>query len=235
MTQYNSNVYDNNTISFREFLNKVFSTMAIGLLISGVVAWFGSSFYLSIVMKFPAILIISVIAELVVGLYFSARLFKMEKATAWTCYIIYSILTGLSLSLIIRTYTTGTVVFAFISTVILFVCMSVIGHTTKIDLTRFGSLIMVGLVAIMITSLLNLLLFKSEMLNYTMTVVGVLIFLLLIAYDMQKLKTFYERGSFDVGFQEKMMLLGAFSLYLDFINLFLRLLQIFGRRSNNRD
>lgn len=235
MTQFNSNVYDSNSMSFRTFLSKVFSTMTIGLLISGIVAWLGSKFYITLMMRFPALLIAAIIAELVVGIYFSTRLFKMEKSTAWACYIIYSVLTGLSLSLVISTYTTGTVIFAFISTVILFACMSIIGHTTKIDLTRFGSIFMVGLISIIITGLLNALFFKSEMLNYTMAVVGVLIFLGLIAYDMQKLRSFYERGSYDVDFQEKMMLFGAFSLYLDFINLFLRLLQIFGRRSNNRN
>lgn len=235
MTQFNTNVYDNNVMSFRTFLSKVFSTMAIGLAISGVVAWLGSTFYLQLVMRFPLIVFIALIGELVVGIYFSARLMKMNKSTAWICYALYSALTGLSLALIIQSYTTGTVIFAFVSTVILFVCMAIIGHTTRIDLSKFSSVFMVGLISIIITSLLNAIFFKSEMLNYVMSVVGVLIFLGLIAYDMQKLRAFYDRGSYDVDFQEKMMLFGAFSLYLDFINLFLRLLQIFGRRSNNRN
>lgn len=238
MTQFNSNVYNNNIVTFKTFLSRVFSTMAIGLFISGVVAFLVSVNFYSIVLAigyetFSTLLLVAIIAELVVGILFSTRLMKMSKTSAWLCYIIYSILTGLSLALVIQSYTTGTVVFAFVSTVILFVCMSIIGHTTNIDLTRFSSIFRVGLIAIIISSLLNALLFKSVMINYIMSVVGVLIFLGLIAYDMQKLRALYSQGTMDVGFQDKMMLFGAFSLYLDFINLFLRLLQIFGRRSNS--
>lgn len=240
MTQFNSNIYDNNVVSFRTFLSKVFSTMAVGLLISGVVAFLVATNYYQIVTAvgintFGTVLLIAIFAELGVGIYFSARLMKMSKTSAWICYVVYSALTGLSLALVVQSYTTGTVLFAFVSTVILFACMAVIGHTTNVDLTRFGSMFMVGLIAIIITSLLNALIFKSEMINYIMAVVGVVIFLGLIAYDMQKLRALYQRGSMDFEFQEKMMLFGAFSLYLDFINLFLRLLQIFGRRSNSRN
>lgn len=240
MTQYNSNVYDNNYVSFRTFLSKVFSTMAIGLAISGIVALLVGINYYNIISivgvnSFGIFMLIVIFAELGVGIYFSAGLMNMSKKTAWICYIAYSVLTGLSLALVIQSYTTGTVLFAFISTVILFACMAIIGHTTRIDLTRFSTIFMTGLIAIIITSLLNMLIFKSEMINYVMAVVGVIIFLGLIAYDMQKLRAYYQRGTMDVDFQEKMMLLGAFSLYLDFINLFLRLLQIFGRRNNSRN
>lgn len=239
MTQFNSNTYNSNAISFRTFLEKVFSTMAIGLLISGAVAFLVGYNYMSIVYaigieKFSLLMIVAIIAELVVGVLFSARLMKMSRGAAWGCYIAYSALTGLSLALIIQNYTTGSVVFAFAATIILFACMAIIGHTTKVDLTSFSTLLMVGLLAIIITSLLNALIFKSEMINYIITVVGVIIFLALIAYDIQKLRMFYERGSMDAEFSEKMMIFGAFTLYLDFINLFIRILQIFGRGSNNR-
>lgn len=240
MTQYNPNVtYEDRFVSFRTFITKVFSTMAIGLLISGVVAFIVSISLYSIIMAlgnaFFILMMIAIVAELAVGIGFSAGLMKMSKKTAWICYIAYSALTGLSLALVVSTYTPGTVLFAFVSTVILFACMAIIGHTTNIDLTRFGSVFMVGLISIIITSLLNMLFFHSEMLNYIMAIVGVLVFLGLIAYDMQKLRAFYERGTMDADFQEKMMVYGAFTLYLDFINLFLRLLQIFGRRSSSRN
>lgn len=239
MTQFNSNVYDNNVGTFREFLNKVFSIMALGLAISGIVAFvvsvnfynivylFGNSFYI--------FMLVCLFAELGVGIYFSARLMKMSKTTAWVCYIVYSALTGLSLAIIIEGYTASSVLFAFVATVILFVCMAVIGHTTKVDLSRFSSIFMVGLIAIIITSLLNMLFFHSATINYVMTFVGVLVFLGLIAYDMQKLREIYYQGGIDTEIHEKMMLYGAFSLYLDFINLFIRLLQIFGRRSNSKN
>lgn len=238
MTQYNPNATFESGISFRSFLSKVFSTLAIGLAISGVVAFLVASNFETILYalgsSFTIIMLVAIIAELVVGIMFTARLMKMSKGEAWTCYIIYSILTGLSLALIIQGYTSGSVVFAFIATVILFACMAIIGHTTRIDLTRFTSMFMVGLVAILITSLLNALLFKSVMVNYVITIVGVIVFLGLIAYDMQKLRQLYESGYMNQEFEEKMKIYGAFTLYLDFINLFIRLLQIFGRGNSSK-
>lgn len=241
MNQFDqNNVFNRSSVTFNTFLSNVFSKLAIGLLVSGVIAALVSINYYNIIAlvgagSFAIFMIIALVAELVVGISFSARLMKMSKSAAWGCYIAYSALTGLSLALIIQNYTTGSVVFAFGATVIMFTCMAIIGHNSNVDLTRFGTIAMVGLVAIIITSLLNALLFKSLMVNYLISVVGVLIFLGLIAYDMQKLKQFYERGSYDLEFQEKMMIYGAFTLYLDFINLFIRILQIFGKGRSNKN
>lgn len=238
MTQFNPNVYGGNSITFKSFLSNVFSKLSIGLGISGLVAFLvGANFY-SIaefvgVERFYIFIIVALIAELVVGITFSARLMKMSKGAAWGCYIAYSALTGLSLALIVQGYTTGSVVFAFVATVILFACMAIIGHNSKADLTSIGSMSLSGLIAIIITSLLNALFFKSAMINYIITFVGVIIFLALIAYDMQKLRRLYDRGMMDGEFGEKMMIYGAFTLYLDFINLFIRILQIFGRSSGS--
>lgn len=238
MTQFNPNVYGGHSITFKSFLSNVFSKLAIGLGISGLVAFLvGANFYTIVefvgVDKFYIFILVALVAELVVGISFSARLMKMSKNAAWGCYIAYSALTGLSLALIVQGYTAGSVVFAFVATVILFACMAIIGHNSKVDLTSFGTIAFSGLIAIIITSLLNAIFFKSAMVNYIITVVGVIIFLGLIAYDMQKLRQLYDRGLMDGEFGEKMMIYGAFTLYLDFINLFIRLLQIFGRSSGS--
>ena len=238
MTQFNPNVYGGHSITFKSFLSNVFSKLAIGLGISGLVAFLvGANFYTIVefvgVDKFYIFILVALVAELVVGISFSARLMKMSKNAAWGSYIAYSALTGLSLALIVQGYTAGSVVFAFVATVILFACMAIIGHNSKVDLTSFGTIAFSGLIAIIITSLLNAIFFKSAMVNYIITVVGVIIFLGLIAYDMQKLRQLYDRGMMDGDFGEKMMIYGAFTLYLDFINLFIRLLQIFGRSSGS--
>lgn len=240
MSQFNqNNVFNNRSITFNGFLSNVFSKLAIGLGLSGVIAALVSINLDRIINfvgagSFGIFMIVALIAELVVGVSFSARLMKMKRQEAWGCYIAYSCLTGLSLALIIQNYTTGSVVFAFIATVIMFGCMAIIGHNSKVDLTSFGTIAMTGLVSIIITSILNALIFKSAMINYIISVVGVLIFLGLVAYDMQKLRQIYERASFDYEFEEKMMIYGAFTLYLDFINLFIRILEIFGRGRSNK-
>lgn len=153
----------------------------------------------------------------------------MSLSAAWTCYIMYSALLGISLSSIFWTYDLGSIVWAFGTTAILFGCMSFIGHTTKMDLSKFSTIFMAGLLAIIISSLLNMFI-RSATLDRMTTILGVVIFLGLIAYDMQMLRRYYELGNRDFSMQNKVMIYGAFQLYLDFVNLFLRILQYFGRR-----
>ena len=226
MSQFNSNVYDNNVVSFRTFLNRVFQTMAIGLAISGIVAFLVSINFYNIVYalgnSFYIFMLICIFGELGVGIYFSARLMKMSKSTAWICYVIYSTLTGLSLAIIVQGYTTGSVLFAFISTVILFACMAIIGQTTNVDLTKFSSLFMIGLVGFVIVTVLNNWIFRSTVMDLLLCYVGVILFLGLIAYDIQKLHQFYSLGFSDPELMEKITIYGAFELYLDFLNLFMR-------------
>ena len=239
MTQFNQDMSNiGNTISFKTYLEKVFTISALGVFISGIVAFVASMniYNIYVALGSGAILftLIIFIGEIGIAIYMSTALRKMSKSTAWICYIIYSVLTGLSLSMLFAIYEVGSIVFAFVSTTILFASMAIIGHTTHVDITRFGSMFKVGLLAIIITSILNLLLFRSSMINYIMAVVGVIIFLGIIAYDVQKLQRYYSEGSYDKEFGEKIMIMGAFELYLDFINLFIRILQIFGNRKSNR-
>ena len=219
MTQYNPNVTYNqgNAISFRSYLSKVFGITALGILISSIISVVVSMNIYSIAAalgsSFGTVSLVLIVAELAVALIFSFGLRKMSKAGAWVCYIAYCVLTGLTLSTVLAIYEVGSVVFAFVATTILFGCMAFIGHTTRMDLTRFGTILTAGLVAIIITSLLNALFFKSSTINYIMIVVGVIVFLGIIAYDVQKLQRYYNEGSIDPEFGEKMMIMGAFQAW----------------------
>lgn len=236
MNDYNTNVFINERDGFKSFLTKVFGIMAVGLLVSIIVVLLmdnGLAFLLAYFMGntgFTVFVFVSLILELIVAIVFRRKLFTMSKGKAWFCYILYSVLTGLSLSIVVLQYTFSSVAFAFGAALVLFVCMAIIGKTTNIDLSRFGSLLGVGLISMLIISLLNLFLFKSARINYILAVVGVVLFLIIIAYDMQNLKAIYQRGQASIELNEKLAIYGAFQLYLDFINLFLRILEIFGKR-----
>lgn len=226
MNEYGS-TYESSYITFNEYLTKVFSTMVVGLLISTLSAFFGQG--LLFTSYGYTLMMASTFACLGIAFFFSFRIRQMSVSAAWTCYIMYSLLLGLSLSSIFLVYDLGSIVWAFGATTILFGCMAIIGHTTKMDLSRFSTILLAGLIAIIISSLLNIFI-KSAALNRTTLILGVVIFLGLIAYDMQMLRRYYEEGYTNPSMQSKIMIYGAFQLYLDFVNLFLRILQFFGKR-----
>lgn len=225
-----------NKISYKDYISKAISTLGIGLCISAVIAFILEKInFLNIIFSFGGASIIfvlgSAILEIVVAFYFSSRLYQMSKSTAWVCYILYCVLTGISLSTLISFYSDASVAFAFLSTAILFICMAIIGNTTKFDLTRISNLLFVGLLAIIIISLINLFL-RLPFIDISISYISVIIFLFMVAYDTQKLKSLYN-ASIDNDMNEKLMIMAAFQLYLDFINLFIRILQIFGKRDRD--
>lgn len=229
----NKVIYDNSGInlSFKSYVSKVFGFVALGLLISGVISYFtATNFQVLAFILGPLGTIILVIAELGIAIFFSARLMSMNKRTAYICYFLYSILTGLSLSFIFAAYDIKSITFAFVSTTVLFICMAILGHNTNLDLTKASSYLFGGLISIIISTLLNVLIFKSSTFDLIISYVAVIIFLVLIAYHMQKLRNLYNAGLNDGELYEKLLILGSFQLYLDFINLFLQILSIFSRR-----
>ncbi len=232
MTRFDENVSDSlNITTFRDFLNKTYLVLCLGLILSAAFAYLGSVLILVLPATAAiAAMVIAIIAELVVAFTFTGRLMKMSRNTAWICYLLYSALTGISLSFVIMSYTASSVIQAFLSAAVLFACMAMIGYTTKLDLSRFGTMFLAGLVATLITSLLNIFLLHSSTVSLGLCYFGIILFLGLIAYDMQRLKDLYQQGLYDSVIGEKLLIYGAFQLYLDFINLFLRLLRLFGRR-----
>ena len=147
-------------------------------------------------------------------------------------FIIYSALNGISFSFILLSYTSGTILACFLSAAAMFGLMAFMGYTTKQDLTKFGRILFMGLIGIIVASLINLFMGNST-LDYIISFIGVMIFTGLTAYDVQKLKNIgagIQYADVPASDVKKVSILGALNLYLDFINLFLFLLRLFGRR-----
>ena len=172
---------------------------------------------------------VAIIAELGVVMWLSARLFHMSMAKATLLFILYSVLNGFTMSMIFMLYEPMSIAITFAVTAGMFFVMSLIGYATRMDLSKFGSIFMMLLVGIIIATVVNIF-FASETLYWVITYAGVIVFVGLTAFDTNKLKQIYiEHGDADE-FGQKLALMGALTLYLDFINLFLFLLRIFGDR-----
>lgn len=156
----------------------------------------------------------------------------MSTTTAIAAFMGYAVLNGLTLSLIFLIYTFSSIALTFFVTAGTFAVMSVYGYITKTDLTKIGKIMMMLLVGIIIASLVNLFL-KSPMIYWITTYVGVAVFVGLIAYDTQKIKNYFLELNGDESLMGRMAIMGALTLYLDFINLFLFLLRLFGGGRSN--
>ncbi len=216
------------------FLRQVYQWMTVGLLLTAVTAWMvaGSAQAQALIFGNSFVLIALVIAQfgLVIGL--SAAVQRMSAGMASGLFLLYSALTGLTLSSIFIVYPMGSIVNAFITTAGTFFAMSVYGLVTKRDLTAMGSFLMMGLFGLIIAMLVNIFL-QSPVMDFVISAVGVLIFTGLTAYDTQKIKEFGANAPLEDGTAVRRgVILGALTLYLDFINLFLMMLRLFG---GNRD
>ena len=225
----------------RAYMLKVYNYMTTGLLLTGLVAYFfgkasivtnelGQIFYTSIgVMLFDSPLKwVVMLAPLGFVFYLSARINKMSVSSAQITFWIFSAIMGLSLASIFIVYTQASIARVFFISSGTFAAMSLYGYTTKKDLTKLGGFLFMGLIGIIIASLVNLF-FQSSALHFAISVIGVLVFVGLTAYDTQSIKNMYYAGdSESVG--GKKALMGALRLYLDFINLFIMLLRLFGQR-----
>jgi FtsH-binding integral membrane protein len=169
-----------------------------------------------------------IIAELAVVFILSAAIQRMPFWLSTTMFLGYSLLNGLTLSLIFVIYTRESIASTFFVTAGTFAVMSVYGFTTKRDLTSIGNLLFMALIGFLIASIVNIFL-ASSALYWVLTFAGVLIFVGLTAYDTQKIKNLAAQGADEAG-AHRLAISGALALYLDFINLFLLLLRIFGRR-----
>lgn len=211
------------------FLAKVFNWMAIGLGLTGVVAYLTASSGLALKIATSPLFFIMILAELGLVFYLSARVDKMPAATATNIFIGYAGLNGLTLSTIFLAYTNSSIVGTFFITAGMFGAMAVYGLVTKRDLSGFGSFLFMGLIGIIIASLVNLFLQSSAM-SWIISMAGVLVFTGLTAYDVQRIKGIGEQGIMTQGEEmvKKGAIMGALALYLDFINLFIMLLRFFG-------
>lgn len=216
----------------RTILKNVYLWMTAGLFLTAVVAWgfAGSPFFLSYIQN-PILMFGVIIAELFLVFRLSRNIGRMSVGAAVISFGTYAALNGINLSTIFFVYQLGTITNAFVSTAALFGAMSLWAVSTKKDLSSWGHYLMMGVIGLIIASLVNMFLRSSGM-DYLISYAGVALFTGLTAYDTQKIKHMSRSMSSTVseeGFM-KLSILGALTLYLDFINMFLFILRILGRR-----
>ena len=226
----------------RAYMLKVYNYMATGILMTGIIALI--TFKMSVVTDNSGSIVgltqmgnaiymsglkwLVMLAPLGIVFYMSFGINKMSAAKAQTTFWIFAALMGLSLSSILLVYTGMSITRVFFICSATFGAMSIYGYTTKRDLTKLGSFLLMGLIGIIIASIVNIFM-KSSMMYFVISILGVLIFVGLTAYDTQKIKNMYAAS--DTGeLMGKKAVMGALTLYLDFINLFIMLLRLFGQR-----
>lgn len=218
-------------VAVSALFKSVYMQMAAALSITGLVAYFLSQsqdFWIFLANNTSLIWVV-LIAQIALVIWLSARFTRMSMTTATLLFILYSAMMGVTMSTIFMVYTMSSIASVFFITAGMFLVMSLLGYFTRMDLTRLGSVLFMALIGVIIASLVNIFL-KSEMLYWVVSYVAVVVFVGLTAYDTQKIKQMLvEYGEVDeMGY--KLALFGALTLYLDFINLFLYLLRIFGDR-----
>ena len=214
------------------YIAGVFGWMFIGLMITAFTAFFtisspaGRAF-----INFPTLIVLSLV-ELGLVIYLSGWVHKMSSSTATILFLIYSAINGVTLSTIFFIYEMGMISKAFGVTAVVFGVMAIYGYFTKTDLTHVGGLFIMGIVGIIIASIINIFL-RSTMMETIISYVGLFLFLGLVAYDTQKIKSYFQMSGGAGDLLRKGAIISALALYLDFINIFLFLLRIFG--GSNKD
>lgn len=211
--------------------NKIFSKIFLWMFI-GLAITFGAGVYVSMNENmlyniFSKSYVFLVIAELVVVIWLSARIRKMSPMNAKIMFCLYSFLTGLTFSSVFVLYELTSIVYVFGITSIIFLIFALLGYFTNIDLTKLGIYLFMAIIGILICNLINIFV-GSETFDLTLTIICLIVFIGYIAYDIQVIK----RNLYSIESEDNLAIYGALQLYLDFINIFLRLLQLFGK---NRD
>lgn len=215
----------------QRFIVKVYSWMSFALLVTGGVAMWTAMHtdIVQMIVRNRMLFFGLIIGEFLMVGYLVGWIQKMSAQTATLVFVIYSVLNGLTFSVIFLLYTAASIASTFFITAGTFAVMSAYGYFTKSDLTRWGNLLFMGLIGVIIASVVNMF-FHSPALYWFTTYAGILIFVGLTAYDTQKIKKMNVIGNEGTEEDKKEAIVGALVLYLDFINLFLLLLRLFGRR-----
>ena len=217
--------------AFPVLMRKVYVWMTLALIITGATAY-GVATSPGLMMAIATNRLLFwglIIAEFGLVIAISAAINKLSLTTATLLFVLYSVINGATLSFIFAIYTMSSIASVFFITAGTFAVMAVIGYTTKKDLTSMGKILFMALIGIIIATIVNIFL-KSTGLQMIVSYLGVLIFVGLTAYDSQKIKQMLLMAPDASEGAQKIALLGALSLYLDFVNLFIYLLRIFGRR-----
>jgi hypothetical protein len=213
-------------VGLRNYMLRIYNYMASGLALTGIVAYVfaASGIYLEIA-RTPLIYVV-MLAPLGLVMWMSFGINRMSAATAQGVFWLYAGVMGISMASIFLVFTGASIARVFFITAGTFAAMSLYGYTTRTDLSRFGSFLMMGLIGIILASLVNLFI-GSTAIQFAVSVIGVLVFVGLTAYDTQRIKEMYFEGDAAV-IAGKKAIMGALTLYLDFINLFMLLLQFMG-------
>lgn len=217
--------------SVNVFMRQVYVTMSLGLVITGLTAWFVSQTPALINLFFSGGIIrwVVMLAPLGFVFFLAARINKMSFSQASLTFAVYSLVNGISFAFIFLVFDLGLIYKVFFITAGTFGAMALVGMTTKVDLSKFGSIMYMALIGLIIAMVVNMFM-QSGTFDYIISCVGVLIFCGLTAYDNQKLMEIGSQVDPETENSKKIALMGALNLYLDFVNLFLFLLRIFGGR-----
>lgn len=232
--EFQNQVIQSVNTAYRTLMGKVYLWMTLALAVTGLTSLYVASSpgLVQSIFASRGTFWLLVIAELALVFILSARIMKMSFSTAGIMFAIYSVLNGVTMSFIFIAYTSTSIATAFFVTAGMFAAMSFIGFVTKKDLSSFGSFFTMALIGLIIASVVNIFL-NSSVMYWIITYVGVLLFVGLTAYDTQKIKQMLiEYGDEVNDSTQKLALIGSLSLYLDFINLFLYILRLFG---NNKE
>jgi uncharacterized protein len=211
----------------RAHMIRVYNYMAIGVALTGVVAWLTSQIVGPALLNSP-LMWVFILAPLALVFFISFRINSLSASTARILFFVYAASIGLSLATIFFVYTQTSITRVFFISAAAFGALSVWGYTTHRDLTGFGSFLLMGLIGVIIASVVNIFL-RSSGLDWIISLVGVIVFAGLTAWDTQKIKEMYDPMD-DGTVAGRKAVMGALSLYLDFINLFMLLLRLFGSR-----
>ncbi len=213
----------------RAFMLKVFNYMGFGLAITGAVAFLISTSpeLLSVMLSMHILLFL---AQIGICFYVSFRINRITASTAQSLFWTFAVLMGASLSSIFVIYTGESIASTFFITSSMFLSMSLYGYTTGKDLSKLGSILLMGVIGLIVASVVNLFM-QNSVFSLIISGLGVLIFTGLTAYDVQKIKAFYFSGD-DIEISSKKAIIGALNLYLDFINLFIYILRFIGMRKD---
>jgi FtsH-binding integral membrane protein len=222
-------------VGLRDYMLRIYNYMASGLALTGIVAYAaavgGNDSFIAHIYRTPLMWLV-MLSPLGFVMVLSYGINRMQAGTAQALFWVFSAVMGLSLSTIFLVYTGASIARVFFITAGTFAGMSLYGYTTQRDLTQFGSFLMMGLIGIIIASLVNLFI-QSSMMQFVISVIGVIVFVGLTAYDTQRIKeAYYSYQYADGQTASKTAIMGALSLYLDFINLFMMLLRLFGTQRN---
>ena len=210
--------------------NKVYSKMFLWLFI-GLLVTFLSGFYLSI-NEMLLIKVLSVgllplaIIEIAIAIFMGVRLRKMSSLTLKVCYILYSLITGITFSTIFIAFEMSSIISVFLVSAIVFACLAIYGYITKKDITKLGNILFAALLGVILISVINIFI-GSDTVSLVGSILSLLVFMGYVVYDMNSVK--YLMNSLE---EDKVAVYGAFQLYLDFINIFIRLLEFFGKRKD---